>query len=261
MRISSNRVSANLSMLAVNYLVCVCLGAAYADFDSAASSQASFGITVLMGIVSGFLYLGGFVLFQHNTRKNGMVLSSIFMKLGLLVPVVMSVLLFKEAPTVSQIVGFLLAVFAIVLINLKKDCAEKDFGPGLILMLLMCGGSDAMSKVFERIGPSELSDFYLLCTFAVAFFLCVGLVLYKKEKPGVQEILFGTLIGIPNFFSAKFLLGALTELPAVVVYPTFSVAALLTVTLSGVAIFRERLSKTQWAALTAIIAALVFLNI
>ena len=261
MRISSNRVSANLSMLAVNYLVCVCLGAAYADFDPAASTQASFGITVLMGIVSGFLYLGGFVLFQHNTRKNGMVLSSIFMKLGLLVPVVMSVLLFKEAPTVSQIGGFLLAVFAIVLINLKKDCAEKDFGPGLILMLLMCGGSDAMSKVFERIGPSELSDFYLLCTFAVAFFLCVGLVLYKKEKPGVQEILFGTLIGIPNFFSAKFLLGALTELPAVAVYPTFSVAALLTVTLSGVAIFRERLSKTQWAALAAIIAALVFLNI
>lgn len=261
MRISSNRVSANLSMLAVNYLICVCLGAVYADFDPAASTQASFGITVLMGIVSGFLYLGGFVLFQHNTRKNGMVLSSIFMKLGLLVPVVMSVLLFKEAPTVSQIAGFLLAVFAIVLINLKKDCAEKDFGPGLILMLLMCGGSDAMSKVFERIGPSELSDFYLLCTFAVAFLLCVGLVLYKKEKPGVQEILFGTLIGIPNFFSAKFLLGALTELPAVVVYPTFSVAALLTVTLSGVAIFRERLSKTQWAALAAIIAALVFLNI
>lgn len=261
MRISSNHVSANLSMLAVNYLVCVCLGAAYADFQPTASTQASFGITVLMGIVSGFLYLGGFVLFQHNTRKNGMVLSSIFMKLGLLVPVVMSVLLFKEAPTVSQIGGFLLAVFAIVLINLKKDCAEKDFGPGLILMLLMCGGSDAMSKIFERIGPSELSDFYLLCTFAVAFFLCVGLVLYKKEKPGVQEILFGTLIGIPNFFSAKFLLGALTELPAVVVYPTFSVAALLTVTLSGVAIFRERLSKTQWAALTAIIAALVFLNI
>ena len=261
MRISSNRVSANLSMLAVNYLVCVCLGAVYADFDPAASTQASFGITILMGIVSGFLYLGGFVLFQHNTRKNGMVLSSIFMKLGLLVPVVMSVLLFKEAPTVSQIGGFLLAVFAIVLINLKKDCAEKDFGPGLILMLLMCGGSDAMSKVFERVGPAELSDFYLLCTFAVAFFLCVGLVLYKKEKPGVQEILFGTLIGIPNFFSAKFLLGALTELPAVVVYPTFSVAALLTVTLSGVAIFRERLSKTQWAALAAIIAALVFLNI
>ena len=261
MRISSNRVSANLSMLAVNYLVCVCLGAVYADFDPAASTQASFGITILMGIVSGFLYLGGFVLFQHNTRKNGMVLSSIFMKLGLLVPVVMSVLLFKEAPTVSQIGGFLLAVFAIVLINLKKDCAEKDFGPGLILMLLMCGGSDAMSKVFERIGPSEFSDFYLLCTFTVAFFLCVGLVLYKKEKPGVQEILFGTLIGIPNFFSAKFLLGALVHIPAVIVYPVYSVGTILAVSLTGVLAFRERLEKRQWIGMGMILVALVLLNV
>ena len=128
-------------------------------------------------------------------------------------------------------------------------------------MLLMCGGSDAMSKVFEKLGPTEFSDSFLLFCFATAFLLCLGLVLYKKEKPGFWEILFGALIGIPNFFSAKFLLGALTQLPAVVVYPSFSVATLLIVTLSGVAIFRERLSKTQWVALAAIIIALIFLNI
>ena len=65
-------------------------------------------------------------------------------------------------------------------------------------------------------------------------------------KTAVPEILFGSLIGIPNFFSAKFLLGALTKLPAVVVYPSFSAATLLIITLSGVVVFRERLSKLQW---------------
>ena len=69
------------------------------------------------------------------------------------------------------------------------------------------------------------------------------------------------LIGIPNFFSAKFLLGALAKLNAVVVYPSFSVATLLIVTLTGVVLFRERLSRQQWAALGAIVAALVLLNI
>ena len=118
-----------------------------------------------------------------------------------------------------------------------------------------------MSKVFERLGPAELSDSYLFFTFAVAFVLSAGLVLYRKEKPGVPEILFGAAIGIPNFFSAKFLLGALTRLPAVVVYPSFSVATLLIVTLTGVVVFRERLRKLQWLALAAIIAALIFLNI
>ena len=260
MRVSSERISANLSMLSVNYLVCALLGAVYAGFQPIASQPALL-ITVSMGVLSGFLYLGGFVLFQYNTRRNGMVLSSIFMKLGLLVPVVMSVVIFKEVPTIIQIVGFCIAVCATVLINLKKDRDGTGFGFGLVFMLLMCGSSDAMSKVFERLGPAEGSDAYLLCTFVVAFLLCTGMVLYKKEKPGIPEILFGSLIGIPNFFSAKFLLGALTKLPAVVVYPTFSVATLLLVTLLGVVVFRERLTKTQWIALAAIFVALIFLNI
>jgi multidrug transporter EmrE-like cation transporter len=89
----------------------------------------------------------------------------------------------------------------------------------------------------------------------------MGLVLYQKERPGLREILFGALVGVPNFFSAKFLLGALTKLPAVVVYPSFSVATMLIVTLTGVAVFRERLKKVQWIALGAIIAALILLNI
>lgn len=261
MRVSSNRVSANLSMLAINYFVCALLGLGYTGFQPATPASPDFFTMIILGILSGALYLGGFMLFQHNTRKNGIVLTSIFMKLGLLVPVVMSMVLFREVPTPIQIAGFCIAIFAIVLINLKKESSGKGFGLGLILMLLICGSCDAMSKIYERMGPAALSDSYLFCTFAVSCALCAGLVLHKKEKPGLREVLFGSLIGIPNFFSAKFLLGALTKLPAVVVYPSFSVATLLIVTLAGVAAFRERLSKLQWIALAAIIAALIFLNI
>ena len=95
----------------------------------------------------------------------------------------------------------------------------------------------------------------------IALILCIFLILRKKERPGAMELLFGTLIGIPNFFSSKFLLGALTKLPAVVVFPSFSVATMLIVTLTGVAVFKERLSKIQWFALAAIIAALALLNL
>jgi multidrug transporter EmrE-like cation transporter len=74
-------------------------------------------------------------------------------------------------------------------------------------------------------------------------------------------MLFGALIGIPNFFSAKLLLMALGQLPAVIVYPTFSVATILAVTLIGVLFFKEKLRKLQWAALTVILTALVMLNV
>lgn len=261
MRLSTDKISANLSMLAANYLICSVLGAIYGGFELVMPQAAGFSLTVWLGLISGVLYLAGLILFQTNTRKNGIVLSSVFMKLGLLVPIVASVLVFHEEPTVSQIAGFCLAIFAIVLINMKKEADGKAFGFGLILMLLCSGTADVMAKIFDVFVPQKLSALYLFYTFFTAFVLCMVLVLRNKERPGLGELLYGTLIGVPNFFAAKFLLGALTKLPAVVVYPSFSVGTMLLVTLTGVAVFRERLSRGQWVALAAIIVALVLLNI
>ena len=54
---------------------------------------------------------------------------------------------------------------------------------------------------------------------------------------------------------------ALGHLPGVIVYPTYSVATILVVTLAGVCLFKERLRRTQWLALSVILAALVMLNV
>ncbi len=261
MRLSSHKIQANMSMLATNYLVCSLLGAAYAGFELARPAEQGFGITLGLGILNGFLYLTSFILLQVNTRKNGVVLSSLFMKLGLLVPMVLSILFFREIPTWLQIAGFLIAVGGIVLINLRKDTEARGFGIGLIALLLLGGGAEAMAKVFEHVGVAAQGELFLFYTFAVALLLCIGLVLIRKERPGVRELIFGALIGIPNFFSAKFLLRALGDLPAVVVYPTTNVATILIVTLSGVLLFKERLRRLQWIALSAIVAALILLNI
>lgn len=261
MRISSHRVQAGRTMLAVNYLICALLSAVYAGFDFCGPETPGFGFTLVLGLVSGCLFLGGFVSQQVNIRKSGIVLSAIFMKLGLLVPFLLSVLVFREQPTLVQLAGFFLAISSIILINLKQDTSAAKPGPGLFLLLLLCGSCDATNKVFEVFGPQPLENQFLFLTFLVACLLCVGLVLKDRERPGMQDILFGALIGVPNFFASKFLLGALSRLPAVVVFPTFSVGTLLIVTLAGVLVFREKLSRRQWAALGIILVALALLNL
>lgn len=261
MRASATRVSGKMSMLAANYLVCALLGASYAGFDVVVPQASGFGVTLWLGVLSGVLYLLGFVAFQANTRSHGIVLTSVFSKLGLLVPMVLSLVLFREVPSTAQWAGFCIAVAAIVLINWQKGGAARGFGISLLVMLLFNGGADAMSKVYEVYGSASLSEQFLFYTFAVALVLCVALVVYKGEKPGVRDILFGAAIGIPNFFSSKFLLLALTELPAVVVFPSFSIATMLMVTIAGILVFREKLRKAQWVALGMIIAALFLLNI
>ena len=261
MRISANKVTAKLSMLSVNYLICSLLGAAYAGFDLICPDISGFSTTVALGVVGGVLFLVSFMLLQWNTARNGIVLSSVFMKLGLLVPMTLSVLFFHEIPTWNQITGFCIALIAIVLINANKENSKNRFRWELLVLLLMGGGADAMTKIFEVLGPAALSNQFLFYIFAVALVLCAILVVYKKEHPGIRELLFGAAIGIPNFFSSKFLLRSLADLPAVVVYPSFSIATMLTTTLVGVFFFKERLQKLQWLALIAIVAALCLLNI
>ena len=96
----------------------------------------------------------------------------------------------------------------------------------------------------------------LLCAAA-----CLGLMVWKRERLGWREVLYGCLVGIPNYGSMFFLLRALTQLPAVLVYPTYSAGAILAISLIGVAAFRERPGRRQWAGLTMILAALVLLNL
>jgi len=261
MRISTDKVSARLSMLSANYLICALLGAFYAGFDLVCPAISGFSTTVALGALGGVLFLASFMLFQWNTAENGIVLSSVFMKLGLLVPMLLSVLVFRELPTQPQIVGFCIALVAIVAINGKKEAGASHIRWGLVMLLLLGGGADAMTKVFEVLGPGGLANQFLFYIFFVALVLCLALVAYKKERPGIWELLLGAAIGIPNFFSSKFLLRSLADLPAVVVYPSFSIGTMLITTLVGVLFFRERLQKHQWLAMAAIVAALFLLNI
>lgn len=262
MRLSTDKTSGGVSMLAANYAMCVLIAGAYLGGREVFPEVAGLNAAVVMGIIHGALYLISFAVFQLCVKRKGIVLSATFMKLGLLVPMVLSVFLFGEIPGKLQLIGFCIAVVAIILINYKKEKDVSNTGGGLLLLLLLgSGGGDAMAKVFEELGNIQLSEQFLFYTFVVALLLCIGLVLYKKEKLYKNDILYGMIIGVPNFFSAKFLLKALEYVPAVITYPTYSVSTLLVVTVTGVVCFKERLSRRQWVAVGAILAALALLNL
>ena len=259
-RLSEGRVKCKMCMTAVNYTCCLIISICYAGVGNLIPDVPGLGFSLGLGSFNGVIYLAVFLLFNYNIRKNGIVLSSIFMKLGLLVPIIVSILVFKENPNAAQIIGFVTAVAAIILINYEPGHAIK-MRPELLLMLLGGGAVDVLSKIYEELGARDLSDQFLLATFAVALALSVILLIARKERFGKYEILIGMLIGIPNFFTAKLTLKALETIPAFITYPTYSVGTILVVTLCGVAFFRERPRKLQYAAIGIIFVALALLNL
>lgn len=262
MRLSEKRVKANVSMLAVNYIICfLCAGAFSGIGNMLPIGTEGLPWTLSVSVFNGFFYLSGFIFLQSCVKKNGVVLSTTFIKLGLLVPMVVSVVFFKEIPTVLQIAGFAITIFAILLMNFEKEEAAGKFSFSLILLLLTGGSCDAMSKVFEELGNPVLENQFLFYTFICAFVMAAAFAAYRKERPGLMDIFFGIVIGVPNYFSARFLLRALSTVPAVIVYPSYSVGTIVVVTLVGMLLFKEKLGKKQKIALAAILVALVLLNV
>lgn len=254
MRLSTDRVSNNMSMLAMNYVVCTVIAACYTGLGNLFPvGIPGLGVAVGIGFGQGLLYLLAFIWLQLNNRRNGIVLSASFMKLGLLVPMAVSILFFGEEPGVLHILGFVLAIASIILINYERGgTSAASFKIGLITLLLIGGLGDTMAKLYQELGSPDLSAQFLFYTFLFALVMSIGLLIYKKERPGKMDILFGTLISIPNYFSSKFLLRALEELDAVIVYPCYKLA--------GIWLFKERLQKRQWIAIGIIVVALVLLN-
>lgn len=195
------------------------------------------------------------------SRMVGVVLSSMFMKLGVLVPTLLSILVFREQPGALQLIGMAVALVAILLINMEKGVGKAASTMGLICLLLVGGCTDAMSKVYEEVGVTTLKNHFLFYTFVVAFILCVLVCIRRKQHLTKMDAIFGLMIGVPNYFSARFLLLSIADVPAVIAYPTYSVATIVLVGIVGVIAFKERLTYRQMLAMLMILAALVLLNV
>lgn len=87
----------------VNYITCALL--AFAAMEPKALYNGDLTPCWLGGI-TGLIYLASLTANGYSIHKNGAILSSVFTRLGVLVPILLSVTLFGERPTLVQGLGW-----------------------------------------------------------------------------------------------------------------------------------------------------------
>ena len=247
-----------------NYITCTVL--AFAAMEPRTLYNGDFTPCWLGGI-TGLIYLASLSANGYSIHKNGAILSSVFTRLGVLVPIVVSVALFGERPTALQGLGVALAVAAAVVMNglpgRSHDPAAgtRIYLVPLVLTLLLNGAADAMSKVFTQLGRRQDDGLFMFYIFLFAGLATLVLLVKERRPLTARDLLFGVLAGVPNFLSSRLLLAALTRLPAFLVYPSYSVGVILVISVASFLFFRERLNTRQLGAAGMILAALVLLNL
>lgn len=262
MRLSENHIKNNIGMFIANYATCILLSFFFMGGTIPSTGENGLGMALFQGIFSGFLYLASLYLMERNMFHNGIVLTSAFSKLGVLVPTVMAIVLFRECPELQQLLGMAVALVAIAVIYFEKGAFAQGSRKGLLLAtLLVSGMTDAMANIYDKTGSALFKNQYLFFTFLAASVFALLLNGENKGRIGKAEIGFGILVGVPNYFSARFLLLALGSVPAVVTYPVYSVATIVAITLAGVLLFKEQVSNKKKFALLLVIVSLVLLNL
>lgn len=259
MKKKSGIVHNEIAMFMANYIVCTLLSFYYTGRVSFAKGSS---LSLYIGFISGFFYLFSFVLSDINIKKNGIVMATAFSKLGVIIPTLMGLVLFREALSPLQTIGIMVAICGIVTMYFEKSGTAKVSMKWLLFVHLFSSGvTSVCASLYDHYGLPVFKDQFLLFNFIFALMFSVITLLYRKQKFGIMDLLWGFMIGVPNYFSARFMLKALETVPSVIAFPFISVGSIVSITLCGVLLFKEPFSKRKGAAIGMIALALALLNL
>ncbi len=211
-----------------------------------------------MAGIAGYLFFESFLLYQKNVRKFGASLTGFYGKLGILLPVILSLAVFQEWPTRFQSVGIALAILAIGIAN-RTGKGKFEWAVPLLLFFLFNGMAEFMNKGFEASFSLSLRPLWLTSVFGIALIFSLGKSL-SQGKPARSIWAWGVGIGVTNLFSSFFLIQALVQLPAAVVFPSFGVGSMLLIYLGSAGFYREKLTRMQWQAAGLSLIAIYLMN-
>ncbi len=231
-----------------------------------ATPNTKFSITTLaFGALLAFMFVLSFFVFTKAVSVAGAALASVSGRLSVIIPIILSMVFYSEHPNSKQVFGFLFALITILLFyySLKNVSHKKliivDYSY-LFLLLFGIGLNDFCMKIFQHWRPETEKPLFLFSIFSFAFVYTLIYVLTKRIKLERETVARGAILGIPNIFSSFFLLGALAQLPAIIVYPVTNICIILLTTLGAALIWKERLNLFGKFALIVGIIAILFLS-
>ena len=217
---------------------------------------------IIVGGISGVFFFLSFTYYQKSVRDNGVGVSGTIAKLGILIPMIFSILIWREFPTSLQWIGILLSLVSIVVINLsRKSIKTFDFKPTLLLLFIFGGMAEFSNKIYQNYALNEYKDVFLFAIFFVAFLVSVTYTVNTKEKATLKDVLTGFAVGIPNLFSSYFLILSLDTLKTSVAFPIYSAGSIVLINIGGLLIYKEKIAPKNQLAIAMTIVALILINV
>ena len=248
-------------IVAANYLLALALCYFFFCPDlSAVRVDAPWKIYISLG----FLMPSIFLFLAASIKYMGIVKTDAAQRLSLFIPILAAWLIFGEKFNLLKITAFGIAFPALLLILTKptENTKNKWIYPAIVLI-----GFGLIDILFKQIAlftelPYITSLFVIFGLALTIMIVVVGFEIgFKKAKLNYKNLLFGGLVGVFNFGNILFYLKAhqsFAENPSTV-FAGMNMGVIIIGSLTGIFIFKEKLSKMNFAGLFLALVAIVLI--
>jgi drug/metabolite transporter (DMT)-like permease len=266
----TERFKTNLiKLITVNYLVAAILGFSFnrhpISILNALSSE-----WLPYALLIGFAFILMFFLIGYSTRLSGVAVTTIAGKLSMVIPILFSILYFSEKTNTLKISGLILATFAVLLTSYRPIDKAKNVKLIILPIAIFLGSgiTDSIVKYAQSYHvPNSMSLLFPAVVFLTALIFGLIFIILKpksiSKNISIAELIGGSILGIANFGSLYFFILALnnSKLDSSIVFGMNNICIVLFSILIGFALFKEKLSKVNFAGvLLAVIAILILMN-
>lgn len=224
---------------------------------------------IVPSLIIGLLFIITFNLLAYGTQKIGIAISTVANKMSMIIPVIIGIYLFKEAIGVFKLIGIFLAISAIYMTSTKsgKLSFDKKFMPIILLIFLGQGIADGTLSWTQKftLSTENTSLFFASTFFSAGTFGCLFLVydlMVKKIQFQAKNILWGIALGVPNYLTLHFFIRSLQSpiLESSQVFPVVNMGIIILSAISGIILFKEKLTPLNWTGIAIAIIAISFIS-
>jgi len=220
----------------------------------------------VFAVLIGISFIITFFFLSRSTVKAGVALTAVASRMSVVIPVTAGFVLFNDKLTLQKISGIILALFSFYLIFRTKSKMKFSFKKAALpfFLFLGIGTNDTLMKYIQHNYITNDESLFLTVVFLAA--LLIGLVVliyaivFDGKKLSVIGFFSGAFLGALNFGTTYFFIRSMKYFETTILFPVVNVSIVALTTLFGVLLFREELSRVNWAGIFIAILAILLIS-
>lgn len=254
----------------VRFIFCTLIGMFTAFFTEGAFpilSAKGMVISAVAGLTQTVFVLTWII----SVRRSAYMMTDVFLTLGVLIPSVLSEIVYGEKIRLTQWIGFIILLAAVYIMCSYNNDIKAKITPVSFIVLFMCGASsglcDFTQKVFIHELPKAGISAYSFYSYVFATVFLVLAMIFIRPKSGEKLCNIKNFIGyviimaLMMFLNTFFKTQAGVGLSSVQIYPVVQGSALILSALMSSVFFREKITKKSVLGMSLAFAALLIINL